>query len=115
MVRLAFYGLAWAACNLVIGAAMAGLGFLLMFYTTLGPFACVYVGARLGNWCGFDIFLTSMFMMAGLWLFGSVRVPLYRHVWRWWRQGHRVVHGAAAFRDDIWRQYRAAVESEVRP
>jgi hypothetical protein len=106
MLRLVFYVLAWAICNLLRGACMAGLAALLAFYAAIGPLACVYVGARLGSWCGFDFAVTSLLMLAGLWLFGSIRIQLYRHVLRWWRRGFRFLDQTEALQEDLWRQYR---------
>ncbi len=105
MGRLAVYAVVWFLCNLLIGACIVGLGALLMFYTAIGPFACVYVGARLGTWCGFDLSVTAPLMLSGLWLFGSIRLRLYRRVLRLWRRGFRCVASAMALRDDLWRQY----------
>ncbi len=106
MVRLLLYTVTWLLCNLAIATGIAALGTLLLVYVAIGPFACVYVGARLGTWCDFDFLVTSILMLAGLWLFGSVRLRLYRHVLRWWRRGHRFLYYARLLRDDIWRQYR---------
>ena len=105
MKRLALYASVWLLCNLAIGGCIAGLGALLMFYTAVGPFACVYVGARLGTWCGFDLGLTGPLMLGGLWLFGSIRLRLYRRVLRLWRRGFRFLASTTALRDDLWRQY----------
>ncbi len=109
MLRLVLYTLAWLLCNLAIAAGVTALGVLLMIYTAIAPFACVYVGARVGTWCDFDFFVTSMLMLAGLWLFGSVRVRLYRHVLRWWRRGHRFLRVTRSLRDDLWRQYHRSL------
>lgn len=109
MVRFALYALVWILCNLAIAACIGGLGLLLTFYTAVGPFACIYVGARVGTWCGFDMFVNTILMLAGLWLFGSIRVSLYRHVLRWWRRGFRFLDRVAALRDDLWRQYQRSL------
>lgn len=109
MFRLALYGLAWLLCNLAIAACVTGLGALLVFYTAVGPFACIYVGARLGTWCGFDFALNAVLMLAGLWLFGSIRVRLYRHVLRWWRRVLCYLYRATSLRDDLWRQYHQSL------
>lgn len=106
-MRLVAYLFAWLLCSLAIIATKAGLGLLLVFYTALGPFACVYAGARLGTWCGLDLSWTVLLMIAGLWLFGSVRLPLYRPVLKLWRGGFRLLASTSALRNDLWRQYRA--------
>ena len=115
MLRLVVYALVWLICTLAMAFCMAGLAALAMFYTVLGPFACLYVGARIGEWCGLGLPLTAALMLAFLGLFGSVRVTLYRLVRRRWGRGLRFIARTRAFRADLWRQYRLARQhSEVQ-
>lgn len=105
-MRLAVYALAWFACTILIAGSVFVLGTLILLYTALGPVACMYVGGRVGYALGCDFLTSSMLSLMGLYLFGSVRVRLYRHLLRAWRGVRRWGEQAQALRDDLWRQYR---------
>jgi hypothetical protein len=105
-MRALVYLSVWLGCNVIIAgcvAEMAGLG---LFFTVIGPFAPVYVAARLGCWLGWGVLPTLLLMVAGLALYGSVRHSIYRHSFRRWHQDRRVIHASATFRANLWRRYR---------
>lgn len=106
MVRLLAYSLAWVYASLALAAGWAGLGILIFLYVIVCPLAGVWVGARVGTWCGFSSLATHVLMFTGLALFGYVRADVYRLVARRCRRLHRFLDSFGSFRRDIWPQYR---------
>lgn len=106
MPRLAAFVVARLLADLGILAAWAGVLTLIAFYIIIGPFACIWTGARLGVWFDVGLFWTDAAMLGGVWLYGSVRPRLYRYVFRAKRWAIRQATMLESFRDDLWRQYR---------
>ena len=112
-MRTVVYALAWIGSSLVMLASVVGLAIIVLSFLIIGPLAPVYVAARLSVWFGLNMASTIVLMVAGLWLFGSVRLSLYRPVLRSWRCGLRILWAAKTLRDGLWRQYRDGDKGEV--
>lgn len=72
----------WLWCSSELFLGWVGVSLLTIFYTVIGPFACLYVGARLGTWIGLNDLGIHAATLAGLWFFSTVRLQLYYHVAR---------------------------------
>jgi hypothetical protein len=90
--------------------ALLGQAFLPLLgltYSVLGPFACVYVSARIASWLNCGTIAIHLAALAGLMFFADIRIPLYRQLW-----SHRQrIMAAAKSRDEalrtrIWRSRR---------
>ena len=112
-MRALVYVLAWLGCSVLMLATVVELATIGLFVVALGPFACLYVGARLGTWAGLGSLVTGALMVAGLWLFASIRQPLHRAVRRRWQRGLRVLRLVATVRNGLWAQYRKRRQDEV--
>jgi len=112
-MRALVYALAWLGYSVLMLATLVELAMTGLFVVALGPFACLYVGARLGTWAGLGSLVTGALMLAGLYLFASIRAPLHRVVTRRWRRGIRVLRLAATVRNGLWAQYRKRRQDEV--
>ena len=85
----------------------ASLPLLGLTYSVLGPFACIYVSARIATWLQCGSVAIHLAALAGLMFFADIRIPLYRQLW-----SHRQrLMAAAKSRDEalrarIWRSRR---------
>ena len=108
MRLFAIYAVAWVTTNAVLIAGWMSLSALTFFYLIVGPLAGVWVAARLGLWFDLGTIVTYALMMAGVLLFGAVRVDVYRIIARRKRRILSAMERARTLRDDLWRQYQRA-------
>ncbi len=106
MTRLLVYSLAWVLSHLMVFGAWAVVLALALFFTALAPVASVWAGARLALWMGMAEASVVLSMAVGLWLFGSIRAPLFRIILRRMRTLFRLAEEAGRWRDGLWPQYR---------
>ena len=77
---------ATALLDRLIDAGKAALGraslpLMGLIYAVIGPFACMYVIARIAVWLQCGTVTTHLAVLAGLLLFADIRIPLYRALW----------------------------------